>query len=109
MLCDTVFLRRAIRFLVTANVVPSSPIVTLMIEVIRSFETSVLTRVTRRNIPEYNTFLSYHPENFESFIFFYNTDILLGGKQAYPYVSVSTTKVAAMELEHSLSSGNSDT
>jgi hypothetical protein len=46
------FLRSALRFLVTANVVPISPIlVTLMMEEIRSFETSILTRVTRRNIP----------------------------------------------------------
>jgi hypothetical protein len=37
----------------TANIVPSSPIfVTLIIEVIRSIETSVLTRATRGNIPE---------------------------------------------------------
>jgi hypothetical protein len=41
------------RLLVTASVVPSSPIlVTLMIEALRSPETSVLTRATRRNIPE---------------------------------------------------------
>jgi hypothetical protein len=40
-----VFLRSVRRLLVTANVVPSSPIlVTLMMEVIRSSETSVLTR-----------------------------------------------------------------
>jgi hypothetical protein len=39
--------------LFTANVVPSSPIhITLVMEAIRSFETSVLKRATQRHIPE---------------------------------------------------------
>jgi hypothetical protein len=42
-----------IRLLVTDNVVPSTQIlVTLMLEALRSTETPVLTRATRRNIPE---------------------------------------------------------
>jgi hypothetical protein len=45
-------LRSARRLLVTANVVPTSPIITLMMEVLRSSETSVLTRGTWRSIPE---------------------------------------------------------
>jgi phospholipid N-methyltransferase len=47
-----VFLRSVRRLLVTASVVPSSSIlITLMMEALSSFETSVLTGATRRNIP----------------------------------------------------------
>jgi hypothetical protein len=48
-----IFLHSVLRLLITANVVSSSPIlVTLMKEALSSSETSALTRVTRRDIPE---------------------------------------------------------
>jgi hypothetical protein len=50
---NLVFLRSVRRLLITASVVPSSQIlVTLMMEARSSSETSVLTRATRRKIPE---------------------------------------------------------
>jgi hypothetical protein len=67
-----VFLRSVLRLLDTANVVPSSPIVvTLMMEAISTSEITVLTRVTRRNIPEDVILPRYRRENLKYYKLIY--------------------------------------
>jgi hypothetical protein len=68
--CDSiVFLRSVSRLIVSANVVPSSPIlVTLMMAGLISSETSVLSRATRRKILEDAILHTHRRENVKSYI-----------------------------------------
>jgi hypothetical protein len=62
-----VLLRKVLRLLLTANVVPSSPsLVALRRKAIDSYETSVLTNTTRHNIPEDGILHSHRQENLKS-------------------------------------------
>jgi hypothetical protein len=63
------FLRSVLQLLVTANIVRSPTIlVTLTMEAIHSSETMVLTRATRRNIPEYGIPHTDRRENLKSYL-----------------------------------------
>jgi hypothetical protein len=61
--------RCVLRLPITANVFPTLPIlVTLMIEALGSYQTSVLIRATWRIIPEGGILHSHHSENLKSYI-----------------------------------------
>jgi hypothetical protein len=66
---ETAFLQSVHRLLVTASVVPSSPIVVnLMKEALSSSETSRLPRAARRNIPAATILHRHRRENLKSYV-----------------------------------------
>jgi hypothetical protein len=69
---EKLLLRSVLRLLVTVNVVPSSPILFgLMMDAISSYEESVLTKATWRNIPEEGVLLPDYTSTYQKRLIIY--------------------------------------
>jgi hypothetical protein len=64
---EILFLRSVLRLLATADVYRSPILVILMMEAIRASETSVLTRIIWRHIPEDGILHNRRPEDLKSY------------------------------------------
>jgi hypothetical protein len=64
---ETLFRRSVFQLLVTASVVPSLLILSTLMVATRSYITTVLTRATRRHMPEDGIIYSHHCENLRTY------------------------------------------
>jgi hypothetical protein len=94
-----VFLRNVRLLLVKANALSSPILVILMMEAVRSSETSVLARATLFEMPENGILHSYRCENFKSFLdFLYLSLQKYRNQKVVEFCFVSTMNVMRLNI-----------